>query len=342
MEHPADLDWMRRALELAEHGRGTVSPNPLVGCVVVCEGRAVGEGWHRRAGGPHAEVAALAAAGTAARGATAFVTLEPCDHTGRTGPCTSALLAAGIVRVVAAVADPDPRAAGGADTLRAAGVDVRIGIAGDEARRQNEVFFHGAATGRPFVVAKAAVSLDGRIAAADGTSQWLTGREARLAAHGLRGAVDAVLVGSGTVLADDPRLTVRVPGHAAPQPLRAVLDRRGRIAAGGRAWRVLDGSAPTVVLDEPDPKAVLAALWERGVRSVLVEGGAAVVSAFLQAGLVDKVVLHVAPLLLGEQGRPFLSGDGIATLAGAPAFRLDRVEQVGTDAVLTLYPAGGR
>ena len=336
-----DRRFLRRAFALAERGRAGVSPNPLVGCVVVAGGRVVGEGWHERAGGPHAEVAALRQAGALARGATVYVTLEPCAHQGRTAPCTAALLQAGVGRVVAALGDPNPVAAGGAARLRAAGVEVEVDADALRARRQNEVYLHGLAHGLPFVVWKAAASLDGRTAAADGTSQWLTGVAARRRAHVLRGQVDAVLVGSGTVLADDPRLTARDATGAVTgrQPLRVVLDRRGRLRSAGRL-RVFDDAAPTVVLAAPDPKAVLGELWERGVRSVLVEGGATGAAAVVSEGLVDKVVVHVAPLLLGDRGRPLLEGGWAPALTAAPRLRLDGVEQVGSDVVLTCYPEG--
>lgn len=361
-----DERWMRRALALAERGRWTVSPNPLVGCVLVRDGQAVGEGWHGHAGGPHAEIAALEAAGERARGATAYVTLEPCAHEGRTGPCTVALIEAGVRRVVVAAADPHPEAAGGADALRLAGVEVELGLLAAEAGRQNEVFLHGLATGRPFVTLKLAVSLDGRIAAADGSSRWLTGDEARERAHGLRAEADAVLVGSGTVLADDPHLTVRIDGYRGRQPLRVVLDRRGRTRP---SHRVHDRSAPTlcavgadcdrgaraalgsagvplveVPADAGDGglRTVLDALWARRVRSVLVEGGASVAGAFLTAGLVDRLVAHVAPLLLGPTGRPAVEGLLVGTLERAPRWDLADVEQVGGDAILTGYPSRGR
>lgn len=335
-----DERHMRRALELAERGRRTVSPNPLVGCVLVRDDVVVGEGWHERAGGPHAEVAAIAAAGGAARGATAYVTLEPCSHTGRTGPCVSALEQAGVARVVVALADPNPQAAGGAALLERSGIAVEMGLLAGEARLQNAVFLHGVSTKRPYVIAKAAVSLDGRIAAADGTSQWLTGEQARAHAHALRAEVDAVAVGSGTVLADDPVLTCRLPGYEGPQPLRVVLDRRGRVGTSARA---LDASAPTVVLPAADPRGttpsgVLAALWDLDVRSVLVEGGAEVLGAFLRAGLVDRLDVHVAPLLLGEQGRPLLTGPWADTLSAVPRWRTLAVEQVGEDAIISLEP----
>ena len=330
-----DATFMSRALELAALGRWTVSPNPMVGCVIVRDDEIVGEGHHVRAGAPHAEIHALQAAGYRASGATAHVSLEPCSHSGRTGPCTQALIDAGIRRVVLAVRDPNPLAAGGVDVLRAAGVEVVVGIREHEARALNAIFFHGVETQRPFVVAKVAASLDGRIAAADGTSQWLTGEQARRRAHELRAEVDAVVVGSGTVLADDPQLTCRLDGYDGTQPLRVVLDRRGRVTS---QHRVLDEAAPTLVTNA-DPAALLSLLWDRDVRSVLVEGGATVLHAFLAAGLVDRLHVHVAPVLLGERGRPLLAGPWADTLADAPRYHLDELRQLGDDAVLTLTPA---
>jgi diaminohydroxyphosphoribosylaminopyrimidine deaminase / 5-amino-6-(5-phosphoribosylamino)uracil reductase len=362
-------DAMLRALELAERGRGTVSPNPLVGCVLVREGRIVAEGWHERTGGPHAEVVALEAAGERATGATAYVTLEPCAHTGRTGPCTSALLDAGVAAVEVALADPNPIAAGGAAALRSAGVPVRVGRHAARARRQNQVFLHVLAHGRPYVLLKAATSLDGRIAAADGTSQWLTGPPARRQVHELRRDVDAVAVGSGTILADDARLTVRLPdpGEAdAPAPavrrppLRVVFDARGRTPAHAR---VLDASAPTLVLTTaeghrrlptgtdtvvlpPGPDggvdlvAALATLLARDVHHLLVEGGATLASAFLAAGVVDRLDLHLAPLLLGDRGRPLFTG-GPATLAEAMRLEVTDLAQVGEDVVISLTGGAG-
>lgn len=322
-----DEAWMQRALQLAERGRATVSPNPLVGCVVVADGEVVGEGWHARAGADHAEVLALRAAGERARGATAYVTLEPCDHQGRTPPCTQALRAAGIERVVAALADAHPQAGGGARTLRNAGIDVELGCLAIRAERQNEVFLHGLAQRRPFVVAKAATSLDGRTAAEDGSSQWLTGRDTRRRAHLLRAHVDAVVVGSGTYRADAPRLTVRLDGYEGPQPLRVVLDRRGALRPD-ESWLHHRGEL----------SQLMAVLWERDVRSVLVEGGPTVLGAFARAGLVDKWVVHLAPLLLGERGLPLIAGPWAPRLDAAPRLRLETVERVGDDTVLTLYP----
>ncbi|MPZ74332.1 MAG: bifunctional diaminohydroxyphosphoribosylaminopyrimidine deaminase/5-amino-6-(5-phosphoribosylamino)uracil reductase RibD [Nitriliruptorales bacterium] len=331
---PDDATFMSRALALAALGRRTVSPNPMVGCVIVRDGEVVGEGWHRRAGEPHAEAVALRAAAQKARGAAAYISLEPCNHTGRTGPCTTALIDAGVTRVVAAVADPHPMAAGGADTLRAAGITVDTGVLGDQARRLNEVFFHGVQTQRPFVVAKVAASLDGRLAAADGTSQWLTGEAARRRVHELRAEVDAVLIGSGTVLADDPQLTCRLDEYRGPQPLRVVLDRRGRVT---HEHRVNDAAAETVISHD-SPADTLRTLWDRDVRSVLVEGGAAVLHAFLAAGLVDRLHVHVAPVLLGEQGRPLLAGPWTQTLSDAPRWNLENVERTGDDVLLSLSP----
>lgn len=356
----SDQTWMERALRLAERGHGLVSPNPLVGCVLVADGEAVGEGWHAGPGTPHAEVVALVAAGAAARGSTAFVTLEPCAHTGRTGPCATALLRAGVARVVVAIADPHPVARGGADVLRRGGVEVTFGVGADQAAEQNRVFLHGVASGRPYVTLKAAISLDGRIAGADGSSQWLTGPAARERAHLLRAESDAVLVGSSTVLADDPRLTVRLAEATPRQPLRVVLDARARTPVSAR---VLDGQAPTVIytaargvfdplvfasakvvrvatgdLGGLDLNVVLHDLFAGEVRSVLVEGGAEVAGSFIRAGLVDELVCHIAPVVLGERGRPLLVADGITTLAGAPRFAPTVVERVGDDVLLTLAP----
>ena len=330
-----DATFMSRALELAALGRWTVSPNPMVGCVIVRDGEIVGEGHHVRAGEAHAEIIALQGAGDRAQGATAYVSLEPCNHSGRTGPCAHALIDAGVQRVVVAVNDPNPLAAGGSEALRTAGVEVDLGVLDQQARRLNTVFFHGVETQRPFVIAKVATSLDGRIAAADGTSQWLTGESTRRRAHELRADADAVLVGSGTVLADDPQLTCRVDGYDAPQPLRVVLDRRGRVTP---QHRVCDDAAPTL-LTGAEPPELLSTLWDREVRSLLIEGGATVLHAFLGAGLVDRLHIHIAPVLLGERGRPLLAGPWADTLADAPRYQLDALDQAGDDTLLTLTPA---
>ena len=330
-----ELAAMRRALALAERGRGSTSPNPIVGCVVLdAAGRVVGEGFHLRAGGPHAEVVALAAAGPAARGGTLVVTLEPCRHVGRTGPCVAEIRRAGIRRVVYAVADPTAAGGGGAE-LAAAGLDVVGGVLAAEAAAANRAWLHRVATGRPFVTWKYAATLDGRVAAADGSSRRITSDEARRDVHLLRAQSDAIVIGTGTALADDPALTVRVD-DAAPdltQPLRVVVGRRD-LPPGAR---LRDDTAPTVQLRKHDPAAVLARLADRGVLSVLLEGGPTLAAAFLRARLVDRIVAYVAPILLGS-GPPLVADLGIATLAAGQRWRIDEVTRIGPDLRLTLAP----
>jgi diaminohydroxyphosphoribosylaminopyrimidine deaminase / 5-amino-6-(5-phosphoribosylamino)uracil reductase len=293
-------DWsapMREALALAQAPDAPRGVNPRVGCVIVTEaGEVVGRGYHRGAGTPHAEVVALADAGARARGATAVVTLEPCRHTGRTGPCTRALLEAGIGHVVFAQQDPTPEARGGAAELRSHGVDVEGGVLAADAERVNEDWTFAARTGRPLVTWKSAVSLDGRVAGADGGPTAITGGPARVRVHELRARVDAIVVGTGTVLADDPALTVRLPERDPfTPPLRVVVGSR-RLPADSK---VLDDSAPTLVLDERDPRTVLRILFERDVRHVLLEGGPTLAAAFLEARCIDRLEWYVAPLLLG-------------------------------------------
>ena len=325
MASTAEREAMARAVALAARGLGRTSPNPVVGCVVLnARGEAVGEGFHTRAGGgAHAEVRALAQAGASARGGTAVVTLEPCAHTGRTGPCSDALVAAGIARVVYAVSDPTETASGGADRLMAAGVEVESGLLAEEARRGNEAWLLAVRLGRPHVHWKWAATLDGRSAAADGTSRWITGPQARAEVHTLRDQVDAVLVGTGTVWADDPSLDVRPAPVDGRQPMAVVVGRRP-LPAGSR----LAGRA--VVLATRDPLAALADLYERGVRSVLLEGGPTVAGAFLQAGAVDRVTAYLAPALLGA-GPAALADAGIASIGDALRLGLESVERVGDD-----------
>lgn len=324
---------MDRAFSLAERARGRVSPNPLVGCVVAVDGEIVGEGWTQPPGQAHAEVVALGQAGARARGGTAYVTLEPCNHTGRTPPCSQALVDAGIARVVAALRDPNPVAAGGAARLRHAGVTVDTDVAVDRARRQNEIFLHGLENQRPFVIAKTASSIDGFIADHTGDSQWITGPEARQQGHRLRAEVDAVLVGSGTALADDPRLTVRLDDYDGPQPLRVVLDRRGRVT--GQPLHMFADGGNTVVLASPDPTAALTHLWEVGVHSVLLEGGADIIGGFLTAGLIDRFEIHLGGVILGRG----LSGvAGTFALGQAPRLRLVDAQRSGDDLIVTAYP----
>jgi len=322
---------MHRALALAETVRGRTSPNPAVGAVILGpDGTLAGEGATAPPGGPHAEIAALRHAGDAARGGTAVVTLEPCAHTGRTGPCADALVAAGIARVVYAVDDPNPVAAGGAQVLDEAGVDVVRGVeAHAAASGALRPWLHAVRTGRPFVTWKFAASLDGRVAAADYTARWISSPASRADVHGLRAAVDAILVGSGTVLADDPHLTVRDGDRLADhQPLRVVLDRRHRIPPDAR---VLDAAAETLVLDTAVPQFGLKALYDRGVRHLLLEGGPTLAGSFLREALVDKLLLYVAPTLAG-QGRLLVE----SLPEPVPLTRL-RAEPIGEDVLLTAY-----
>lgn len=288
---------MREALALAQSPDAPYGENPRVGCVLVApDGAVVGRGHHRGAGTPHAEVVALADAGARATGTTAVVTLEPCRHTGRTGPCTQALIDAGVRAVVYAQADPTDDAGGGGDVLRAAGVEVHGGVLSDEAEAVNEEWTLAVVRRRPFVTWKCAVSLDGRVAGADGGPTAITGSAARADVHDRRSRVGAIIVGTGTVLTDDPLLTVRRPGEVAvPPPLRVVVGSRP-IPDGAR---VLDASAPTLVTPERDPHALLAGLYGRGVRHALLEGGPTLAAAFLAAGVVDRVEWYVAPILLG-------------------------------------------
>jgi len=370
-----DARWMRRALRLAARGRGHVSPNPMVGAVVVKRGRVVGEGYHREVGGPHAEVHALRDAGAKARGATVYLTLEPCCHHGRTPPCTEALIAAGVARVVAAVGDPDPRVSGqGVKVLRKAGIEVEVGVLESDAWRLNEAYFKRVTTGLPFVSLKAAMSLDGKIASATGESKWITGEKARALGHRLRAEHDAVLTGVETVLADDPELTVRLARGR--DPLRVVADSRARtpatarvlpaiiavtdrapakrvnalLAAGAEVWtlparegEVRAGSAePALSLPKGvsparvDLEALLRRLAERGVQSVLLEAGGTLAAAALAADLVDRLYLFVAPCLLGgAQARTPIEGPGAPRLEDCWRVKNLRTRRVGEEVLIT-------
>ncbi len=332
----AENTAMLRALQIAASNGVPYGPNPRVGCVLLRpDGTTIAEGCHRGAGTPHAEIDALTQAGAAARGATAVVTLEPCNHTGRTGPCSQALRAAGVARVVYAQADPNPIAAGGAAALRSAGVDVERGPFAEQAQALNEYWTFAVTHGRPYVTWKVAASLDGRVAAPDGTSRWISGPDSRAQAHELRAQVDAILVGTGTALTDDPALTVRdADGHPAQrQPLRVVVGHRP-IPPGAR---LLDGSAPTLTLATHDPAQVLSTLAEREVRHVLLEGGPTLAGGFCAAGLVDEVRWYVAPMLLGA-GLAALTGTGLETLTGAWRLSVVGVSQVGADVRIDLRP----
>ena len=338
----AEQAAMTRALALAASPGVPLGPNPRVGCVLLAEdGTTVAEGFHRGAGAPHAEADALARAGSAARGTTAVVTLEPCNHTGRTGPCARALADAGVARVVYAQADTNPVATGGADALRAAGVDVEGGVLADQARALNREWTFAVESGRPFVTWKFATTLDGRSAAADGTSRWVSSAPARRDTHRLRALCDAILVGTGTVLVDDPQLTVRddedrnLPRER--QPLRAVMGLRD-VPAGRR---VLDDAAETVLLRTRDPHEALAALRERDRQHVFLEGGPTLAGAFLREGLVDEVVTYLAPMLLGA-GRSAVGDLGIESIADALHLDVTDVTLLGdgpdTNLRLTMTP----
>ena len=323
---------MRRALELARTPGVPLGPNPRVGCVLLAaDGSEVAEGYHRGAGTPHAETAALANAGADARGATAVVTLEPCNHTGRTGPCAQALLDAGVARVVYAQPDRNPVASGGAATLRAAGADVADGLLLDEARDLNRAWTFAMDHGRPYVTWKLATTLDGRSAAVDGTSRWVSSRAARVDSHRLRAQCDVMLVGTNTVAVDDPELTVR-DEYDEPlphQPLRVVMGERD--LAEDR--RIFNDRAETIQLRTRDPEKALAELFARDRQHVFLEGGPQLAAAFLHAGLVDEVVAYVAPKLLGA-GASAVADLGIGTINAAVGLRITDVTTVGvgTDA----------
>ena len=366
-----DRIHMARALRLAARGRFTSAPNPQVGCVILREGEIVGEGWHRRAGEPHAERLALQAAGARAAGATAYVTLEPCCHQGRTPPCTEALLSAGIARVVVAMEDPNPLVAGkGLAQLRAAGVQVRQGVLEDQARALNPGFIKRMEQGLPFLCCKLAASLDGRTALASGESQWITGTPARREVQFLRARSGAVLTGIGTVLQDDPSLNVRLdaaelPGYAAGeavrQPLRVVLDSRLRfpptakmlnlpgqtliacaqpdpdrearlIAAGAQVYRCPQGG------DRVHLETLLRHLAQREINEVLLESGPTLAGAALQAGLVDEIQLYLAPHLLGDGARGLFHLPGLAQMSQRLPLRIREVRWVGADLCITLTP----
>ena len=338
---PIDIAWMRRAVELAARGVGSTHPNPVVGCVITgSDGHPVGEGFHAVAGGPHAEIEALRMAGAQARGGTAYVTLEPCNHTGRTGPCADALVEAGIARVVYAVPDPNRTAAGGAEKLRAKNIEVVEGVLRSEAEAVNHVWLHSVRTGRPFVTWKFATTLDGRSAAPDGTSKWITGPIARADVHRLRAECDAIAVGTQTILTDDPALTIRdeAGNRTGRQPLRVVVGHRP-VPAGAQV-RTGDGTG-WIQLPTHDPAEVLRALHLREIRHLWLEGGPTLAAAFVRAGLVDRVVAYVAPALLGA-GRSAIGDLGAESIGDLRRFHLTDVTRLGDDVRLTLHPTENR
>jgi diaminohydroxyphosphoribosylaminopyrimidine deaminase/5-amino-6-(5-phosphoribosylamino)uracil reductase len=360
---------MSRAVTVGERGRRTAAPNPWVGCVIVRDGGVVAEGFHARRGEPHAEAEALAAAGNAARGATAYVTLEPCAHHGRTPPCADALLEAGITRVVVALEDPDPKVRGrGIARLRERGVAVAVGVGATEAGESLAPYLHHRRTGRAFALLKTATSLDGRVTAADGTSRWVTGEAARADVHALRAESQAVVVGSGTALADRPTLTARLEGAnpVARQPLRVLLDARGRVPAAGPlfdatlastlvfttdlatdesvdAWRSSGAKVevlPAGTTGGVDLVAALALLGSEGVLQAMFEGGPTVHGALVSAGLADRVVAYVAGVVLGPDGVAALAGAFPAALTDAPRFRLLDARPLGDDVRLEYVSIG--
>lgn len=358
-----DRRWMRQALRLARRALGSTAPNPAVGCVILRDGRVVGAGHTQPGGRPHAEAVALAAAGAGAAGATAYVTHEPCCHHGRGAPCAQALVAAGVRRVVIACGtDPDPRVAGGGVALlRAAGIEVTTGLLEAEAVELNAGFASRLARGRPLLTLKLAMSLDGRIATRTGASRWLTGPAARRAVHRLRAAHDGVMVGVGTVLADDPQLTCRLPGRHAPRRHRIVLDTGLRTPPGARlfeeaatqpVWLVVAEDLPAALTAPfaarpgvrvlgcprgPDGRLDLAAAARRlgaeGLNSLLVEAGGQVAASLVRAGLADRLELHRAPLLLGGDGVPVLASLGVETPDAAPRLRCLRRRVLGADVI---------
>jgi diaminohydroxyphosphoribosylaminopyrimidine deaminase/5-amino-6-(5-phosphoribosylamino)uracil reductase len=354
---------MRAALALARRGLGQVWPNPAVGCVIVKDGRVVGRGWTQKGGRPHAETEALARAGAAAQGATAYVSLEPCSHHGRTPPCADALIAAGVARVVAAMQDPDPRVSGaGIARLRETGIAVETGLYAQEAAELNAGFFNRIQLGRPLVTLKLATSLDGRIATSTGESRWITGSAARERAHLLRATHDAVLVGTGTASADDPQLSCRLPGLEDHSPVRVVLDRHLRLpatlrlfteAASVPTWvatlgasdpvrqAVLADQGVKIVAVDPastgeiDLAALLRRLGDEGLTRLLVEGGGRIAAALLRGGLVDRLVWMRAPCIIGGDGIPAIAALGFGDLARAPRFILVSSETAGGDVIDT-------
>lgn len=354
MTAQTDARFMALAISLGRRGMGRVWPNPAVGCVIVRNGQIVGRGWTADGGRPHAETCALAQAGAAANGAAAYVTLEPCAHHGQTPPCAQALIDAGIARVVIAASDPDTRVAGrGIGMLRDAGIIVETGLLAAQAERDHAGFLYRLTENRPFVTLKLAGTLDGRIATATGESQWITGPVARRAVHMMRARHDAVMVGAGTVRADDPSLTVRGLGLA-QQPVRVIVSRAMKIGADNQLARtagkvpvwlchgaeadVADWTAKgavslpcATVSNQVDPRAVMAALAERGITRVFCEGGGMLAASLLNAGLVDELVVFSAGTAIGAEGMPMLAAMGVDRLAHAPCFELQSVRSVGKD-----------
>ncbi len=360
-----DARYMRQALALAEKGAGDASPNPMVGAVIVKNGQVVGTGFHEKFGAAHAEVNAIAAAGEKAHGATLYVTLEPCNHTGKTGPCTKAILSAGIRQVVIAMMDPNPGVAGGgAAFLQSKGVEVETGMEREAAEQLNEAFVHFVRTQRPFVTAKCAATLDGRIATANGDSKWVTGPEARAYVHELRHRNDAIMVGVDTVIADDPSLTTRREGQDGRDPLRVIIDPACRLPETTKMLAQSSEAETLVVVDafsESSNKerllaagakllplgttqrhfemnALMAALGEKGLSSVLIEGGGGILGSALRGGVIHKIAFFYAPKLLGgDDGIPIFRGSGVAEMADAIEIVDLTTRSLGSDILIEGY-----
>lgn len=353
-----DQQWMSRVLELAKQGAGWVSPNPMVGCVIVKDGEVIAEGWHAKFGGPHAEAAALAIAGEHAKGATLYVNLEPCSHFGKTPPCADAIIRHQLAKVVVAMEDPNPKVAGrGIQRIREAGIAVEVGLMETEAKALNRSFLHYINHGTPYCVMKTAVTMDGKTSTATGDSQWITGEEARREVHRMRHELDAILVGTGTARADNPRLTARVDGKVS-QPIRVVLDKEGvlprshHVLADGASktiWAVGSTAADENLMLPPfveqlvvkeadghiDLKDLFEKLGERGIASVLLESGGGLNAAMLEAGLVQEVVLFMAPKIVGGQkAKTAVEGTGIPVLADCLNLEFTEILQVGHDLMI--------
>jgi diaminohydroxyphosphoribosylaminopyrimidine deaminase/5-amino-6-(5-phosphoribosylamino)uracil reductase len=352
-----DIEYMRQALALAEGSLGRCWPNPAVGCVIVNDKVMVGRGATQPGGRPHAEIVALAEAGTKATGATAYVSLEPCSHEGKSGPCAKAMIEAGVSKVIYSLDDPNPEVKGqGAAMLRQAGLVVATGLLAKEARQLNEGFFLTINEGRPRVLLKMATSLDGRIAAAGGISKWITGEEAREAAHRLRAASDAILIGVGTVLADDPALTCRLPGLEDRSPVRVVLDSALRTP---RDSKLMDGDVPTWIITEREPpdhelaagvdiltvadcrdlRGVLGLLAERGITRMMVEGGHEIHTSFMTSRLVDEIAWFRSATAIGGDGLPVFGPLGVEAPGEAPRFRRTAFKELGEDTLEMFRPA---
>jgi len=369
-----DCEFMNQALALAALGAGRTAPNPMVGCVLVRDGLVIGEGWHKGAGLAHAEVEAIADVGpgasakdAGAKGASAYVTLEPCNHTGRTGPCAEALIAAGVTRVIYALADPTLEAKGGAARLRDAGVAVTGGVCEAAAREQNRFWLHRMETGRPYIIAKFAASLDGKIAAGAGDSKWITGPQARRRAHDLRRQCDAILVGANTVITDDPSLTARGDEGETTYPLRIVLDSTARTPPGAKVYdrtgkgallattnaapaaniAAIEGHGVDIFCSDsgadgkPDLDALLSHLGERGLNAVMAEGGGAVLGALFDAGLVDEVWAFIAPVIIGGDAISAVGGVGASHIENALRLTGGDVEYLGGDILVRGKTSGG-